>query len=80
MRKTDDGIRATVTSVTAMIPAERGSLSIAASSPKKSPALISQQQDLAAGSRLELNADRSAHNEKHVVGGVLIIDNPLVTG
>ena len=44
MRKTDDGMRATVTSVTAMIPAERGSLSIAASSPKKSPALISRSR------------------------------------
>ena len=47
---------------------------------EKIPGIDLPQQDLTAGSRLQLNADCSAHNEKHVVAGVLIIDDPLVTG
>jgi hypothetical protein len=72
VRKTDEGIRATVTSVTVIIPAERGSLSIAASSPKNSPALISRSKTSRPETDWILTRTAPLTNEKHVVAGVLI--------
>jgi len=44
------------------------------------PRIDLPQQDLTAGDRLKLDVNCSAYDEKHIIAGVLIINNPLVTG